>query len=103
MRYEDHIEYIKNLPAVTPPEVFGFNQNAAISKEQGETYAMTADLLLTAGQATGGGGASAEDVPRDQRKSVAEYRQFVVYMRVFWIVRAVYRGVLDRSLCIRVL
>jgi len=60
--YEDHLEYIRNLPAVTPPNVFGFNNNAAITKEQGETYAMTADLLLTAGQASGGGGASAEDV-----------------------------------------
>jgi dynein heavy chain len=60
--YEDHLEYIRNLPAVTPPAVFGFNNNAAITKEQGETYAMTADLLLTAGQASGGGGASAEDV-----------------------------------------
>jgi len=62
MSHEEHLEYIQGLPAVTPPEVFGFNQNAAMTKEQGETFNLTSDLLLTVGQAAAGAGASQEDI-----------------------------------------
>ena len=41
----------RSLPLVTPPGVFGFHENANLSKEMGETYRMMSELLLTMGQA----------------------------------------------------
>jgi len=43
-----------------PPEVFGFNKNASLSKEQGETYLMMEGMLATVGSSSGGGGAGPE-------------------------------------------
>ena len=43
-------------------EVFGFNQNAAMTKDMGETYTMMNDLLATIGQGGGGGGASQDEI-----------------------------------------
>merc|ERR1719460_641888 len=60
--HEAHLEHISNMPLVTPPGVFGFNENANLTKEMGETYKMMSELLLTVGQGGGGGGTSAEDV-----------------------------------------
>merc|ERR1719329_1292915 len=60
--YEHHLEHIRNLPLVTPPGVFGFHENANLTKEMGETYKMMSELLLTVGQGGGGGGAGPEEV-----------------------------------------
>merc|ERR1719456_1692767 len=60
--HEVHLEHIRSLPLVTPPGVFGFHENASLTKEMGETYRMMSELLLTVGQGGGGGGKSAEDV-----------------------------------------
>merc|ERR1719486_977302 len=38
--HESHLEHIRNLPLVSPPGVFGFNENASLTKEMGETYKM---------------------------------------------------------------
>jgi len=54
--HEDHIEHIRGLPLVSPPGVFGFHENANLTKEMGETYTMMRELLLTA--AVGGGSSS---------------------------------------------
>jgi dynein heavy chain len=62
LSHEEHLEYVRQLPPITPPEVFGFNQNAAITKEQGETYQMMSDLLSTVGQSSGGAGANQDEV-----------------------------------------
>eukprot|EP00435_Cladocopium_sp_Y103_P013143 s1702_g3.t1 len=32
--YEEHLEHIRNLPLVTPPGVFGFHENANLTKEK---------------------------------------------------------------------
>jgi len=57
-----HLEHIRNLPLVTPPGIFGFHENANLTKENGEFYKMMSELLLTVGQGGGGGGQSAEEV-----------------------------------------
>jgi dynein heavy chain len=54
-------EHISNLPLVTPPGVFGFHENANLTKFQNETYKMMDCLLLTMAQSSSGGGATAED------------------------------------------
>jgi len=63
--YDDICTHIRGLPLVTPPGVFGFHENANLTKEQGETYQMMGDLLKTVGQASGGGGAGPEDLVRE--------------------------------------
>lgn len=56
----EHVDWVQQLPSVTPPEVFGFNKNASLSKEQGETYTMVDAMLTTVGSSSGGGGAGPE-------------------------------------------
>jgi dynein heavy chain len=60
--HESHLEHIRNLPLVSPPGVFGFNENASLTKEMGETYKMMEELLLTVGQGSSGGGSGPEEV-----------------------------------------
>lgn len=51
---ESYIAYAKTLPLYPDPEVFGFHDNAAITKNLGETDALLASLMLTSGEAGGG-------------------------------------------------
>jgi dynein heavy chain len=60
--HESHLEHIRSLPLVTPPGVFGFHENANLTKENGETYKMMEELLLTVGQGGSGGGSGPEEV-----------------------------------------
>jgi dynein heavy chain len=60
--HEAHLEHIRNLPLVSPPGVFGFNENASLTKEMGETYKIMEELLLTVGQGSSGAGAGPEEV-----------------------------------------
>jgi len=55
------LEFVRALPLVTPPAIFGFHENANLTKEQNESYKLCDDLLLTVGQASSGGGKSPED------------------------------------------
>ena len=57
--YDGYIEYIKNLPAYPDPEVFGFHENAAITKNQNATNHLLTTVLLT--QQNSGGGAGGND------------------------------------------
>jgi len=45
--YESYIEAIKKLPLISNPEAFGFHENAAITKDQGETNATFEAILST--------------------------------------------------------
>lgn len=57
---ESYIEYAKNLPQFSDPEVFGFHDNAAITKNLNETGALLDALVLTSGE-VGGDGADDKD------------------------------------------
>ncbi|KAK3235324.1 hypothetical protein CYMTET_54467 [Cymbomonas tetramitiformis] len=54
--YQDYIDYIKTLPLISPPEVFGLHDNANISKELQETHQLLDSLMLTQSRDAGGGG-----------------------------------------------
>jgi dynein heavy chain len=57
---ESAIEHIRNFPMVTPPGIFGFHENANLTKFQNETYKMMDNLLLTMAQSSSGGASSPE-------------------------------------------
>jgi dynein heavy chain len=70
--HEFHLQHISTFPLVSPPGVFGFHDNASLTKEMGETYNMCRELLLTVGASTGGGGMTPDDVVASIAKDVLE-------------------------------
>lgn len=44
--YQSFLDFIKGLPSQPQPEIFGFHQNADISKESTEVNRLLASLLL---------------------------------------------------------
>jgi len=66
------MDFIGGMSLVVPPGVYGFHENANLTREQGETYGMMDSLLLTVGQATGGGGSSSEDAIRQVTDDILE-------------------------------
>lgn len=48
-------EYIRGFPLVPAPEIFGLHENADITCEQNETYALLGTLLALQPRASGGG------------------------------------------------
>eukprot|EP00929_Paragymnodinium_shiwhaense_P104537 TRINITY_DN6904_c0_g1_i1.p1 TRINITY_DN6904_c0_g1~~TRINITY_DN6904_c0_g1_i1.p1 ORF type:complete len:2672 (+),score=812.80 TRINITY_DN6904_c0_g1_i1:23-8017(+) len=60
--YDEHLDFVRSQPLITPPGVFGFHENASLTKEMGETYKMMNELLLTAAEGGGGGGMTPDEV-----------------------------------------
>ena len=58
--YDGYIDYIKQLPLYPDPEVYGFHENAAITKNQNATNEALTTILITQ-QSAGGGGSSGDD------------------------------------------
>lgn len=52
---DSYVQYAATLPLYPDPEVFGFHENAAITKNLNETGALLDSLMLTSGSAGGGG------------------------------------------------
>jgi len=66
--HESMLDQIREMALVDPPGVFGFHENASLTREQNETYGMMNNLLLMVGHSSGGEGAS----PEETIKEVAE-------------------------------
>ena len=45
-QYEDYLEFIKRLPSQQQPEIFGFHENANITKDLNETSILLSSLVL---------------------------------------------------------
>lgn len=58
--YDGYLAYIQDLPVFPEPEVYGFHENAAISKNQNEVNNALETMLITQ-QSAGGGAAEGED------------------------------------------
>ncbi|XP_055507859.1 dynein axonemal heavy chain 3 [Leucoraja erinacea] len=56
--YQSYIDYLRNLPAVAHPEVFGLHENADITKDNQETNQLFEGVLLTLPRQSGGGAKS---------------------------------------------
>jgi dynein heavy chain len=54
---DDFLNYLKGLPIMTPPEVFGLHENCEITCAESESMALLEDVLsLSSGSGGGGGG-----------------------------------------------
>jgi dynein heavy chain len=69
--YAEYLDFIKALPAIPHPEVFGLHENADIAKDQKETNELFSCILLTLPrQATAGG--------RSANETIAELAQDIL-------------------------
>ncbi|CAF0708408.1 unnamed protein product [Brachionus calyciflorus] len=57
-KYEDYVEFIKNLPSTQYPEVFGMHENVDISKDLQATKLLFDSILLTLGSTSSQSGDS---------------------------------------------
>jgi len=62
---DDYIGYIRSLPMIPKPAVFGLHENADITKDQQETLNLFSNILLTLPKQSAAGGMSAEDTVND--------------------------------------
>ena len=60
--YQTYINYIRSLPIIPHPEVFGLHENADITKDNQETQQLFNSILVTLPRQTGGGGKSSQQV-----------------------------------------
>ncbi|XP_011557170.3 dynein axonemal heavy chain 12 [Plutella xylostella] len=60
--YQDYIKHIEAVPVNPPPEVFGLNMNAGITRDYSTSMALTEALVLVEGGGSGGEGANTETV-----------------------------------------
>jgi len=68
--YDNFVDYIRELPLLPHPEVFGLHENADITKDNKETNELFDGVLLTLPRQTGGTGRSPEDVIDDLANDV---------------------------------
>uniref|UniRef100_A0A7S0PMT4 Dynein heavy chain n=1 Tax=Micromonas pusilla TaxID=38833 RepID=A0A7S0PMT4_MICPS len=59
---EEFVEFIKSLPLIPQPEIFGLHENADITCDQNETYSMFETVLSLQPRVAAGGGLSREEV-----------------------------------------
>ncbi|XP_003391067.2 PREDICTED: dynein heavy chain 3, axonemal-like [Amphimedon queenslandica] len=60
--FQSYIDYIRSLPIIPHPEVFGLHENADITKDNQETFQLFDSILLTLPRMTGGAGKSPQQV-----------------------------------------
>jgi dynein heavy chain len=60
--YHVYLDYLRSLPIIPHPEVFGLHENADITKDNQETQTLFDSILLTLPRQTGGGGKSSQQV-----------------------------------------
>lgn len=60
--FDGYIDYIKTLPQFPDPEIFGFHENAAITKNQNEVDLVLSTILSTQSNSGGGGGGGDDDL-----------------------------------------
>ncbi|KAG9476993.1 hypothetical protein GDO78_002401 [Eleutherodactylus coqui] len=68
--YQSVVDYIRSLPLITHPEVFGLHENADITKDNQETNQLFDGVLLTLPRQTTGSGKSSQEVIEDLARDI---------------------------------
>ncbi|CAH2307190.1 dynein heavy chain 3, axonemal [Pelobates cultripes] len=68
--YQSFVDYIRSLPHITHPEVFGLHENADITKDNQETNQLFNGILLTLPRQTAGGGKSSQEIVEDLARDI---------------------------------
>ncbi|XP_064624417.1 dynein axonemal heavy chain 3-like [Lineus longissimus] len=68
--YQSFVDFIRALPHVPNPEVYGLHENADITKDNQETQTLFEGILLTLPRQTSGGGKSSGDVIQDLAEDI---------------------------------
>jgi len=69
---DDFLNYLRGLPIMTPPEVFGLHGNCEITCAEAESLALLEDVLnMTSGSGGGGGGAAGAKSPEEVMDELA--------------------------------
>nr|XP_006820578.1 PREDICTED: dynein heavy chain 3, axonemal-like [Saccoglossus kowalevskii] len=63
--HQSYIDYIRSLPIIPHPEVFGLHENADITKDNQETQTLFDSILLMLPRQSGGGGKSSQEIIED--------------------------------------
>ncbi|KAK7101371.1 hypothetical protein V1264_019760 [Littorina saxatilis] len=63
--YEEYVDFVKNLPAIQQPEVFGMHDNVDISRELQDVRMLFDSVLLTLGGSDDGGSGGSDDALYD--------------------------------------
>ena len=66
---EEFVEFIKSLPLIPQPEIFGLHENADITCDQNETYSMFETILSLQPRVAAGGGLSREESSAPRRRT----------------------------------
>ena len=87
--YDEYVEFIKQLPLIQHPEVFGMHENVDISKDLQATRLLFDSILLTMGSTSVEGGdtdkkltAIANDILSKVNQFCHKIVQFVLYVRL---------------------
>ncbi|XP_076997717.1 dynein axonemal heavy chain 3 [Tamandua tetradactyla] len=68
--YQSYIEYLRSLPIMTHPEVFGLHENANITKDNQETNQLFQGVLLTLPRQSAGSGKSSQEVVEELAQDI---------------------------------
>uniref|UniRef100_A0A8C5QWI6 Dynein axonemal heavy chain 3 n=3 Tax=Leptobrachium TaxID=161697 RepID=A0A8C5QWI6_9ANUR len=68
--YQSFVEYIRGLPLITQPEVFGLHENADITKDNQETNQLFNGVLLTLPRQTAGSGKSSQEIVEELARDI---------------------------------
>ena len=87
--YDEYVEFIKQLPLIQHPEVFGMHENVDISKDLQATRLLFDSILLTMGSTSAEGGdtdkkltAIANDILSKVNQFCHKIVQFVLHVRL---------------------
>eukprot|EP00928_Gymnodinium_smaydae_P008329 TRINITY_DN13035_c1_g3_i1.p1 TRINITY_DN13035_c1_g3~~TRINITY_DN13035_c1_g3_i1.p1 ORF type:complete len:2552 (-),score=764.33 TRINITY_DN13035_c1_g3_i1:28-7683(-) len=67
---DDFLNYLRELPLTTPPEVFGLHENCEMTCAESESMALLEDVL-SLGSGSGGGGGGGGKTPEDVMDEIA--------------------------------
>jgi len=68
---DDFLNYLRGLPIMTPPEVFGLHENCEITCAEAESFALLEDVMALSSGAGGGGGGGGGKTPEDVMDELA--------------------------------